>query len=237
MLFLISLGLYSLEDISNRAINAMKKCDIVYFEDYTSFYREDSKGLSAFIGKDVKKVGRKDVEEGNIVEEAKKKNVGLLVIGDVFSATTHISLYLEAIKENVKVNVIHGSSILTAIGETGLSLYRFGSIASIPFNRNVKAPYEVLKKNLKNGYHTLFLFDIEGKVSINDAILYLIKQGMSEEQICVGCWQLGGDKEIKTGKAKELMKVKIEKFPQCLIVPAKKLHFIEEDFLKHYGKS
>src|SRR3989344_8706426 len=230
MLFFISLGLYGLEDISNRAINAMKKCDVLYFESYTSFYRGDSKELSAFIGKDVKEVGRKEVEEGKIVEEAKKENIGLLVIGDVFSATTHISLYLEAIKEKVKIEIIHGSSILTAVGETGLSLYRFGRVASIPFNRDVKTPYELLKKNLKNECHTLFLLDIEGNVSINDAIQYLVKQGMNEEQICVGCWQLGGDKEIKAEKAKELMKIKIEKFPQCLIVPAKRLHFIEADF-------
>ena len=38
---------------------------------------------------------------------------------------------------------------------------------------------------------------------------------------------------IKFGKAKELLKKKFGKFPQCLIVVAK-LHFMEEEALKKY---
>ena len=182
------------------------------------------------MGVSVKELGRKEVEEGTLVKEAKERSVGLLVIGDIFSATTHMSLYLEAKKVKITVEAIHGSSILSAIGETGLSLYRFGAIASIPFQRkNMKSPYEILQKNLKNDLHTLFLLDIEGKVSVSEGISYLLEQGMDIKQLCVGCWQLGGEQEIRGGEAKSLMNVHFDRYPQCFIVPAKKLHFIEEE--------
>jgi len=230
MLYLISLGLFRKEDISLRAFEAIKQCDGVYFENYTNFYKESVKELSAFLGVPLKEVGRKEVEEGTLVREAKESAIGLLIIGDIFSATTHISLYLEAKKAKVKVEIIHGSSVLSAIGETGLSLYRFGAIASIPFQRkNVKSPYEILQKNLKNDLHTLFLLDIEGKVKVKEGISYLLEQGMDTKQLCIGCWQLGGEQEIRSGKAKSLVKIHFDKYPQCFIVPAKKLHFIEEE--------
>ena len=210
MLYLISLGLFRKEDISLRAFEAIKQCDGVYFENYTNFYKESVKELSAFLGVPLKEVGRKEVEEGTLVREAKESAIGLLIIGDIFSATT--------------------SSVLSAIGETGLSLYRFGAIASIPFQRkNVKSPYEILQKNLKNDLHTLFLLDIEGKVKVKEGISYLLEQGMDTKQLCIGCWQLGGEQEIRSGKAKSLVKIHFDKYPQCFIVPAKKLHFIEEE--------
>src|SRR3989344_6692021 len=168
MLFLISLGLFKKEDMSLDAFESIKKCDSVYFENYTNFYKEDAHLLSKFLQKEVKEIERKDVEGGNIVEEAKKKDICLLVIGDIFSATTHMSLFLDAAREKVKVKIIHGSSIFSAIAETGLSLYRFGAVVSIPKqNEDIKTPFEIFMKNKDCNYHTLFLLDIIEKMNIS----------------------------------------------------------------------
>ena len=40
-----------------------------------------------------------------IIAEAKEKNVSLLIIGDPFSATTHLSLLKQAQENNIKVNI------------------------------------------------------------------------------------------------------------------------------------
>jgi len=228
MLYLISLGLYDKKDISLRAIEVGKKCDTLYFEGYTSFYGSSLKELENIFGKKIVSLKRKEVESDFLIQESKKKKIGLLVIGDALSATTHSSFILD------KAKVVHGSSILTAVGETGLMLYNFGKISSIPFdNKNVKEPYNVLKKNKE--LHTLFLLDLKnGKyMPVSEGVKYLLRQGMGNKLV-VGCSGLGSDRrEIKVGKAKDMVKVKFSLKPQCLIVPGK-LHFVEEEILNEY---
>ena len=142
MLYLISLGLYDKNDISLSALSAAKKCKILYIERYTNFFGSSNKELEKLFKKKIIEIKREEVESLKLINEAKKSDIGLLIIGDVFSATTHSALMLEAINKKIKVGVIHGSSILTAIGETGLILYNFGKTASIPKeNTNIKTPY------------------------------------------------------------------------------------------------
>ena len=93
--------------------------------------------------------------------------------------------------------------------------------------------------------HTLFLLDLNPKekkfMTVNDAIRYLlrveIRRGekiFTDNTLCVGCVKLGSlDKQIKAGKAKELLKFRFRDGVQCLIVPSK-LHFVEEDALELY---
>lgn len=245
MLYVIGLGLDNEKDISLKGIEAVKKCNKVYFENYTSVFNASLKKLEKLYGKKVIEADREFVEDGSFIEEARKKNIALLVIGDCFSATTHIALYLKARKSGIKVKVIHNASILTAIAATGLSLYKFGAVASIPFdNKNVVSPYVILKKN--KDMHTLFLLDLNPKekkfMTLNEAIDYLLrvsdnKKVFSENTLCVACCALGSDREIiKVSKAKDLLKMKFNRFPQCLIVPGK-LHFMEDEFLKFYKNS
>ena len=110
-------------------------------------------------GKKVILADRKLVEmdaEKTILEEAKTKEVAVLVVGDAFSATTHMDLYLRAKKLGIKTRIIHNASVLTAIGVTGIQLYNFGKTTSIPFlNENIEAPYDTLKENQKNNNRTL----------------------------------------------------------------------------------
>ncbi len=247
MLYLISLGLYEKEDMSLKALEAAKKCDKLYLESYTNFFKDDAKELSKFIGKEVIALGREGVENSDdkLLEEAKEKDVGILVGGDCLTATTHSSLILDARKQGIKVGIIHGSSILTAVAETGLFLYNFGKTTSIPFdNDKVETPYDVIKQN-KN-LHTLCLLDLRHKekkfMTASEAISYLLgveakrkEKVFLEDTLCVVCAGLGSEKQvIKSGKAKDLLKLKVDVLPQCLIIPGK-LHFVETDMLNTFS--
>ncbi len=237
-LYLIGIGLGNEKDISLKGLEIVKKCDKIYLESYTSKLQCSIKNLAKLYGKKVTTATRKMVEDGmdTILDEAKKKNIALLVIGSVFAATTHINYLIEAKKQNVEVEIIENASIFTAVGLTGLSLYNFGKITSIPFeNKNVDVPIKVIKENLKNNMHTLVLLDIKDEklMSINEALIYLNSKGISENQLIVGCSGLGNkDFQIKTGKLSELIGFKFNLYPQCLIIPAKKLHFVEEEALE-----
>ncbi|AJF62740.1 MAG: hypothetical protein QT11_C0001G0598 [archaeon GW2011_AR20] len=237
MLYLIGLGLNS-RDISLNALDAIKKCKKLYLENYTSF-GFTKKELEKIIKKKVIIAGRELIENkaSIILKEAKKKDIGLLIYGDPLSATTHINCLIDSKKEGIKIKVIHSSSILTAVGETGLSLYNFGKTTSIPFNNEkVIAPIEVIKNNLKLGLHTLILLDLDPKnkkfLTINQALEYLLRNNLNLS--CVVCSALSTNKqEIKYGNIKELKNLKFNRFPQCLVISGK-LHFIEEEALNFY---
>lgn len=244
-LYFIGLGLNNEKDISVNGLEAVKKCDIVYLENYTSILNCKKEDLEKLYGKKIILARRNLVEANNneIIENAKAKNVAFLVIGDPFAATTHIDLFLRAKKEGIKCNVSHNASIVSAVGVTGLQVYKFGKITSIPLeNENIEAPYDVLKGNLSLGLHTLFLLDLnpdeEKFMSVNDAIRYLLKAELkrnerifSEKTLCVGCARIGSESQmIKAGMAKDLLKLNFGKPVHCLIVPGK-LHFMEEEGL------
>ena len=158
-----------------------------------------------------------------------------------------MDLYLRAKKLGIKTRITHNASVLTAIGITGLQLYKFGKITSIPIeNENVEVPYDVLKSNQKNNLHTLFILDLKlnsnDSLSLNDAIRYLLKvelkkgeKVLTDNTLCIGCAKLGSlDQIIKVGKANDLLKFDFKNGMHCLIVPSKQLHFMEEEALRLY---
>jgi len=245
-LYFIGLGLSDEKDITVKGLETVKKCDIIYLEHYTSLLSCSIKDLEKFYGKKIISADRNKTESDNneIIENARTKEVAFLVIGDSMSATTHIDLMMRAKKEGIKCEVIHNASIMTAIGITGLQLYKFGKTTSIPMdNKNVQTPYNVLKENLSLGMHTLFLFDLnpaENKfMSANDAIKYLLRvesekkeKLFTEKTLCIGCARIGSKNQIiKAGTAKELLSFDFGKPVHCLIVPGK-MHFMEEEALE-----
>jgi len=134
---------------------------------------------------------------------------------------------------------------LTAVGISGLQLYKFGKVTSIPFieeHPNLETPYNILKENRNNGAHTLFLLDLKPEqkrfMTVNLAleILEEIEQRKKEKIITddllvIGCARLGSeDCLIKAGKLKEVKKINFGKPPHCLIIPGK-MHFMEEEML------
>lgn len=243
MMYIISLGLYDKEDMSIKALEKAKKCDKLYLERYTSYYNSSNKELEEFLGRQIEEISREDMENmEKILGEAKKRNVGVLVIGDALTATTHAALLLEAKKQGIKTEVIHGSSIMTAVAETGLSLYKFGKTTSIPFaNQTVQEPYNTIKNNKE--LHTLILLDLRPNensyMTTQEAIQYLLRveenrkeKIFTDETKVVIIAALGGEKEIKYGQVKDMGKIKLEGVPQCLVVVGK-LHFMEEEFLEN----
>ncbi len=77
----------------------------------------------------------------------RREEVGVLIGGDCLSATTHVSLLLEATEQGVETRIIHGSSIFSAVAETGLSLYKFGRTVTMPFPE--KGPADTVLRGIR----------------------------------------------------------------------------------------
>jgi len=233
MFYLIGLGLDK-EDLSLRAVKILKKCDKVYLDIYTSKLLFKIKEIEKLIGKRIYAASREFVEGFDILENAKEKDVALLVPGDCLSATTHISLILESKKRKIKTEIIHSISIFSAVSETGLQLYKFGKTASMPAwstRYKPKSFADVIKENMKIKAHTLILLDIG--LDVKKALKQLV-EACREKKIKLGrivvCSKLGGPKKkILFRKISELKKEKVKE-PACIIIPSE-LHFLEEEAL------
>lgn len=169
MLYLIGLGLSYTTDITVRGLEAIKKCERIYLEHYTSILMAASlEELEEFYGKPVTLADRELVESGceEILKDADKKDVAFLVVGDPFGATTHTDLVLRAKRQGVPVEVVHNASVMNAVGSCGLQLYNFGQTVSMVFFTDSWRPdswYNKIWENRKIGLHTLVLLDIKVK--------------------------------------------------------------------------
>ncbi|MCQ2817669.1 MAG: diphthine synthase [archaeon] len=169
VLNLIGLGLSSEKDISVRGLELIKESDYVYMEFYTSILTVDVETLSKFYGKEIILADREMIEndfDDIIMSKAKDHKVSVLVVGDPFSATTHMDLYLRCINAGIKVEVVNNASIMNSIGVTGMTLYRFGETVSIPYFTERWRPYSFYPKicvNYLADFHTLVLLDIKVK--------------------------------------------------------------------------
>ena len=228
MFYLIGLGLNE-KGYSREAYDAILESDKIYIETYTvEFPYKISDLEKQFPKKKFIPANRELVESLGILDKAKKENVALLVYGSPLTATTHISLIQEAKKRKIKTKVIHSASVFDAVAETGLQIYKFGKIASMP-NFEAESFIEIVKENLKISAHSLILTDIGMKfeTAIERLEKILHKNKIDVEKIVV-CSKLGTQNQrIFYGKISELKKKKIEA-PFCFIVSGK-LHFIEEE--------
>ena len=240
MLTLVSLGINSHMDMSLKGLEKAKEADLVYAEMYTMKMDTTIPELEELVGKKVTPLPRGGMEEHGekLIKEAKTQEVVVLVGGDALSATTHVSLLLDAKQEGVETGVVHGSSIFTAITDTGLSIYKFGKTVTIPFPEKgpVDTVLRTLKENQEYGFHTLILLDLnmaEDKyLSIGAAIERLLETDkFSPDTLLVGVARLGGMfQTIKAGTADTLKRYDFGDSPHALIAPGK-LHFLEEDAL------
>jgi diphthine synthase len=241
MLYLVGLGIWDEGDITLKGIEACKKASRVYAELYTSAWGGDLKKLEKVIGKKIRVLERRDMEErsGKLVREARKSDVAILVPGDPLSATTHSALMDEAMREKVRVEVIHSSSVFTAVAETGLSLYNFGKTVTVVAPGKKYKPdsfYGIVKENKGKGMHTLVLLDIRMSVQEGLAVLMDIERRKKEKvfhhqgKILVASSIGSGKKRIMYGKVTELSE---EDFPPpaVIIVPGR-LNVFEKEFLE-----
>jgi diphthine synthase len=237
MLYLIGLGLNE-RSLSKEAIEILKRCKRVYLDNYTVDFPYTEQALIDEIGKKVEAVGREKIESLEIVDEARKMDVALLVYGSPLTATTHITLIEEALASGVKYRVINNASIIDAVAESGLQIYKFGKITSMPYWKQSYEPdsfMEVVKENQSIKAHTLILIDIN--MDIKKTIEQLEKAAKKREvklgKIIV-CQCLGTKRQkILYRGIDEVREFSGVQKPYCIIIPGE-LHFLEKEFLKNF---
>ena len=235
MLYIIGLGLNE-KGISLEGLEAIKKCKKIYLDGYTSEIPYSLKNLKKIIDKKIIKLNRDGVESEKLVEEAKKEHIALLVYGSPLFATTHISLIEECRKQKIKYKVIYTGSVFDAIAESGLQLYKFGKIASMPkWQKNFEPDsfLDIIKENKSIGAHSLLLIDIglSFKNTLSQLIESCKKKNIKINKFLV-CSQLGHNSRFYYGNFNKLKNKKILA-PFCFIIPGK-MHFLEKETINSF---
>lgn len=238
MLYLIGLGLNS-KGISVEGLEIVKRCKKIYLENYTVDFPYSVGELGEVLGKDIISLDRGKVEGLEFIDFAKKSDVALLVYGSPLMATTHITILDECANSGIKTRVIHAGSILDGIGETGLQLYKFGKIASMPAWKKSFTPdsfMEIVKDNQRAKAHSLILIDIG--LDFEDALEQLEKSSEKYEiklKRLVVCQSLGTKRQkILYREMNELREFTGVKKPYCIIIPSGDLHFTEKEYLERF---
>ncbi len=239
MLYLIGIGLKP-KQLTLEALEALKICDQVFLEGYTSQYSEGLlKELQELIGKKFKVLGREETEQQfeSALLSAKKNNIALMIFGNALTATTHIQILLDAKESGIKYKVIPGISLTNTIAESGLDEYKFGRTITICYHSENFEPesfYEQILENKKIGLHTLCLLDIkkdekpERLMNCEEAINVLKKiakkkNGKIDDWDCIALLGMGSEKQkiiYKKEKIFSSTEVK-EIYPQTLIIIGK----------------
>ena len=171
----------------------------------------------------------------SMIKEDIEGDYSFLVIGDPFCATTHNDLFLRAVKLGIKVEVVHNASIVNAVGCSGMQVYRFGEIVSIPFFTENWRPYSFyhkIKANAQNQLHTLLLLDIKVKeqsienmlknkpiyepsrfMTVSQCVQQLLEaedhlklQAFNQDSFCIALARVGmHDQVIKSGKMQDFI--------------------------------
>lgn len=249
-IYFIGLG-PSPEYMSLKAIKVLERVDKIYIDVYTSI-------VPGSIYNFIRKYVRADAEivfanrsmlEGkginSIVEEARRKDIGIIIPGDPFIATTHDAIRIEALSKGVDVRVVYGVSIYSlAPSASGLQAYRFGKTVTLVYPHGFK-PYSVIETiydNLDRNLHTLVLLDLrlEENVAMTipeavDILLDLEREFSGKnilgKVIAVGLAQIGAEKEyVRADLLPNLSKYNYPPPPHSIIIVAKP-HPMELDAL------
>ncbi|KAI8848177.1 tetrapyrrole methylase [Chytridium lagenaria] len=244
MLYIIGLGLGDEKDITVKGLEAVRSCERIYLEAYTSI-------LTPIVIADRDMV---EQEADKILEGADKINVAFLVVGDPYGATTHTDLVIRAQECNIPVSSIHNASIMNAVGCCGLQLYNYGQTVSIVPD----SFYDKMKQNKDIGLHTLCLLDIKVKeqsienmargrkiyepprfMTVNQAVEQLLEiEELRGEKVCtpntiaVGLARVGApDQCIISGTLEDLLHADFGG-PLHSLVIAGTMHFLEADLMR-----
>lgn len=238
MLYLIGIGLNE-KTITREAFEIIKECKKVYLEGYTVDFPYEFSELESQVGK-FEILVREDVESTKLIEEAKKKDIVLLIYGSPLFATTHLTLLSDCKKAKVKTRIIYNASVFDAVGETGLELYKFGKITSMP--KWVEGKFEpdsfldIVNENLSIKAHSLILCDIKLKFldALNQLEVACKRKKIILNKIVVAS-NLGTKKsKILYDSLENLKKEhKLIINPFCLVIPSE-LHFMEKEFLESF---
>ena len=243
-LVFVGLGLSGSDGMTVKALEALKECDRIYAEFYTSTLIGTEVGdLENMIGKRIQVIHRSQVEEGeDILKDAADMRVGFVTAGDTMLATTHVDLRIQAREMGIPVRIFHGVSIFGACPTSlGLQPYKFGRTVTLPFLEQgylPKSPYDNIKQNKDRGLHTMILLDIRADelryMTAHQAIEWLIKgeetweEGLITDKtlICVVSKAGSSEERISAGYPQDLLKKDLGAPLQTLVIPGD-LHFME----------
>ena len=222
-------------------MEAVKRCKKVYLENYTVNFPYSLDELSEKLGKKILPADRSFVEGLEFVDEAKRKDVALLVYGSPLTATTHITIMQECKALKIRCQFIYAASVIDGVAETGLQLYKFGKIASMP-TWDLEKSYapesfmEIVKENQSIGAHSLILVDI----GMNFVVaLEQLRKAADNHNIklskLVVCQQLGTKRsKIMYRNISDIEEFSGVKKPYCIIIPGK-LHHVELEVLEGFN--
>ena len=249
-LIFAGLGLSGTDGMTVKALNALKECDVIYAEFYTSTLIDTAiSDLEKVLGKKIKILYRMQVEEEEtLVKEALDKKVGFVTAGDTMAATTHVDLMIQAAEMNIKTRLFHGVSIFSACPSSlGLQPYKFGRTVTLPFIDNEyhpKSPYDNIMENKSKGLHTMILLDIKADeqryMSAHQAIEWLLEgekkwgEGLIKDDtlLCVASKIGSASEKVTAGFPHELLKMDLGGPLYTLVLPGN-LHFMESYALVH----
>lgn len=244
----IGLGLYDEKDISLKGLEEIKKCDKIFAEFYTAkLTGTTTEKLEKTIGKKITVLNREEAERGEmILDSAEKQKTVFLTAGDPMTATTHVDLRIQAVKRGINTNVIHGSSIVTAVsGLLGLQNYKFGRTTTIAYPEKdyfPTSPYDVIKDNQKMGLHTLVLLDIQADknrfMTANEGLKFLLEMEEKKQDkiltknsiACVVARAGSKNPIVKSDEVENLIKMDFGEPLHSLVIPGR-LHFMEIEAL------
>ncbi|MCU0630913.1 MAG: diphthine synthase [Methanoregulaceae archaeon] len=247
MLTFVGLGLYDIEDISAKGLKAIRNADMVYLEAYTSLLTGTSpEEMVSYYGKELVILKREDVEQHPemFLKNAVSNNVVFLTGGDPMVSTTHIDLRIRAAHMEEKTEIIHGSSIVSAVcGLSGLQNYRFGKSCSLPFPHGKwcpTTPAGVIGKNMTDNLHTIVYLDIQESryMTISEAVNLLepmtFKSGF-QIPCYIGIARAGsGNPGIRAGSAEIMRNTDFGGPLHILVIPAG-LHDMEREYLEVFA--
>lgn len=246
----VGLGLGDERDLSTRSRELLGHCAVIFSETYTSVVSPGTLDrLGQAIGRSITLLGREQVENERVVLEvlARDGRVGFLVAGDPFAATTHVALRLAVERAGHRWTYYPNASVLTAAPSfLGLQHYRFGRVVSVPFPEPgfaPRSPLDGIAQNRRQDLHTLVLLDLrpgEGRfLTANEGLRILVERDAASPEavlppeLSVAVVARVGTDTARAWYGTRARMERVDFGPplHCLVVPARTLHFEEEEAL------
>ena len=230
---LLGIGLRGTRSITIEQNEVLRKCRKIYIDTYTSIFPENfMNDLSHTYGGEIIPLEREELESMAFIKNGKTDSA-LIVSGDPFGSTTHMSIARECIDKNIDLKIYENASIISIIwGRTGLSAYRSGSVVSIPDfgNEYVPAsPYDKILQNISMGLHTIVLVDLKNGKNIDSLrlreiiILMRDRHGLEDimKRVSFSIERAGwNDEAIHMDSLENILGRQLMS-PYCIVIPGK----------------